>query len=126
MDEEVRIILIIDDSRVSRMMVKAIAKQKYSNAIIYETANADETFSLEIAEELTHIICDYNMPGMDGLSLCEKLQKKHPKAYICLLTANIQVAIRNKAEKIGIHFVKKPVTEERINNILSKTGGQDG
>lgn len=116
-------ILIIDDSRVSRMMVKGIAKQKYPDAFIVEAGNADETLALEIDTELTHIICDYNMPGMDGLSLCQELKKLHPNAYINLLTANVQAAIRNKAQDMGIHFTKKPVTEERILSILSKKGG---
>ena len=119
---EVRTILIIDDSRVSRMMVRGIAKQKYPDATFYEAGNGDETLALDIDTELTHIICDYNMPGMDGLTLCEQLKKQHTTTYITLLTANVQAAIRNKAEDMGIHFTKKPVTEERILSILSKKG----
>jgi len=119
---EIRNILIIDDSKVSRMMVKAIAKQHFPDAVIFEAGNGDETLKLEINQELTHIICDYNMPGMDGLTLCEELKKQHPGSYITLLTANVQAATRNKAEERGIHFTKKPVTEERILSILSKQG----
>lgn len=119
---ETRIILIIDDSRVSRMMVKAIAVQKYPDAIIYEAGNAEETLAMEINDELTHIICDYNMPGVDGLTLCTELKKQHPNTYIVLLTANIQASTRNKAEDLDIHFTKKPVVEARILSILSKSG----
>ena len=119
---EKRTVLIVDDSRVSRMMVKSIAKQNYPEVTIFEAGNADDTLALDITDELTHIICDYNMPGMDGLSLCKALQKDHPSSYITLLTANIQAATRNKAQDMGIHFAKKPVTEERILSILSKQG----
>lgn len=124
MNEE-KAILIIDDSRVSRMIVKGIVKQSYPNASIIESGDAKETLALEIKDEFTHIICDYNMPGMDGLSLCEELQKRFPSSYIALLTANIQATIRNRAQDIGIDFVKKPVTEERILSILSKSGSQN-
>jgi len=120
---EKRTILIIDDSRVSRMMVEGIAKQAYPEATIFEAGNADETIALNITDELTHIICDYNMPGMDGLTLCKKLQKDHASSYITLLTANIQSATRNKAQEQGIHFAKKPVTKERILSILAKQSG---
>jgi len=122
---EKRTILIIDDSRVSRMMVKSLAKQNYPEASIFEAGNAQEALALDITDELTHIICDYSMPGMDGLSLCKELQKDHPTSYITLLTANIQAAIRNRAQDMGIHFKKKPVTEERILSILSKEGHKD-
>lgn len=113
-------ILVIDDSRVSRMMVKAILKQKFPDAKLYEAGNAEETLALEINDNLTHIICDYNMPGMDGIELSTELQKRYPDAIITLLTANIQASIRNKAEDQGIYFAKKPVTEERILSILAK------
>lgn len=119
---ETRNVLIIDDSKVSRMMVKAIVTQHYPDAIIYEAGNGDETLNLEIKDELTHIICDYNMPGMDGLTLCQELKKKHPASYITLLTANVQAATRNKAQDMGIHFTKKPVMEDRILSILEKKG----
>lgn len=121
---ETRAILIIDDSRVSRMMVKAIVKQHYPEAPIFEAGDAEETLALDINDELTHIICDYNMPGMDGLTLSVKLKELYPNAYITLLTANIQAATRHKAEDMGIRFTKKPVTEERILSILSKDGSQ--
>lgn len=103
-------------------MVKAIVTQHYPDAIIYEAGNGDETLNLEIKDELTHIICDYNMPGMDGLTLCQELKKKHPASYITLLTANVQAATRNKAQDMGIHFTKKPVMEDRILSILEKKG----
>ncbi len=119
---DTRSILIIDDSRVSRMMVKAIVQQHYPDALIIEAANAEETRALDIQDELTHIICDYNMPGDDGLTLSEELKKQHPNTYITLLTANVQASTRNKAEDKGIYFSKKPVTEERILSILSKSG----
>jgi len=118
---EVKGVLIIDDSRVSRLMVQAIVKQKYPESAIYEASNAEETLALTISDELSHIICDFNMPGMDGVELSKELQKRYPEAIITLLTANIQASIRNKAEDQGIHFAKKPVTEERIISILSKS-----
>ena len=117
---EVKAVLIIDDSRVSRLMVKAILKNKYSEAKLYEAGNAEETLALEINDDLSHIICDYNMPGMDGVELSTELQKRYPNAIITLLTANIQASIRIKAEDQGIYFAKKPVTEERILSILKK------
>ena len=118
---DVKGVLVIDDSRVSRLMVNAILKQHFPDAHLYEAGNAEETLALEINEELSHIICDFNMPGMDGIELSTELQKRHPNTVITLLTANIQASIRNKAEDQGLFFAKKPVTEERILSILKKT-----
>lgn len=113
-------ILIIDDSRVSRLMIKSIVSKEKPDMLIFEAANADEALAIQLAGNLTHIIVDFNMPGMDGITLSEELQKRHPDTSITLLTANIQASTRNKASDKGIKFAKKPVTEERILSILKK------
>jgi hypothetical protein len=46
--------------------------------------------------------------------LASKLLEKFPAAKIGLLTANIQEMVRKKASDLGISFIPKPITEERI------------
>ena len=117
---EKKAVLVVDDSRVSRMMIKAIIADTRPNWEIQEAGSGDE--ALTLLEDILHIdlmILDYNMPGMDGLTLGKELKQKHPEAKIHLLTANIQESIRQKANKAGVAFVKKPITEEKIVDILS-------
>jgi hypothetical protein len=38
---------------------------------------------------------------------------------ICLLTANVQEATREKAHSMGVQFAEKPITQARIDHILS-------
>jgi CheY-like chemotaxis protein len=40
--------------------------------------------------------------------------QRFPQAKIGLLTANIQESIQHKAEALGIGFISKPITEEKI------------
>ena len=62
---------------------------------------------------------------MNGLELCEKLRAQFPDTVIALLTANIQKEIQNKAESIGVDFLAKPPTEEKIcDYIASKEAGR--
>ncbi len=112
-------ILIVDDSRVSRMLIRAIITQEYPTLTIVEAGNGDELLNklpeLDTTHSFQFATVDLNMPGsIDGLALVTELIKRYPNIKAGLLTANIQDAIRQKAENLGIRFIAKPITEEKI------------
>ena len=113
-------ILIVDDSRVSRMMIKAIVIDVCPEWNIIEAANGDDALAKSIdIRAIDIMILDFNMPGMDGLTLAAILKEKYPEAQLSLLTANIQDSIQRKADKLGVGFVKKPITQEKIQGIIA-------
>ncbi len=113
-------VLIVDDSRVSRMMIKAIVADVCPEWNIIEAANGDDALAKSTdIQAIDVMILDFNMPGMNGLTLAEILKEKYPQAQLSLLTANIQESIQRKADKLGIGFVKKPITQEKIRGILT-------
>jgi len=71
------------------------------------------------AKTYDYMLVDFNMPGMNGLELGEKLRAQFPDAVIALLTANIQQEIQNKAENLGLDFIPKPPTEEKIRDYIA-------
>jgi len=107
-------ILVVDDSRVSRMLVRAIIDNADKQTEIVEACNGEDALIKTESVQMTVAILDLNMPGMDGLVLAKKLLKRFPKAKIGLLTANIQEVVREKAKALGITFIPKPITEEKI------------
>ena len=111
-------ILVVDDSRVSRMLIRAIISQADPQAQVIEASNGDEALAKTETVSVTMATLDLNMPGMDGLSLAVKLLERHPEAKIGLLTANIQEIVRQKADKLGIYFISKPITEEKIMSFI--------
>ncbi|RDH85395.1 MAG: response regulator [endosymbiont of Escarpia spicata] len=106
--------LIVDDSKLSRMMVRAIVKQVQGNWNIIEAENGEDALVKSEAETVDIMTLDYNMPGMDGLILAEHMRQRFPDASIALLTANIQDTIRQRAESAGVGFIQKPITEDKI------------
>jgi CheY-like chemotaxis protein len=111
-------ILIVDDSRVSRMLIRAIITQADPQADIIEASTGHEALEKVKDINITMATLDLNMPGIDGLSLASELLAKFPQAKIGLLTANIQEMVRQKAEALGISFISKPITEEKILNFI--------
>lgn len=112
-------ILVVDDSRVSRMMSRQFILGMHPDWRIEEAASAEDALlKLDtIAPDL--IVLDINMPGMGGLAAVEKLREKRPSARICLMTANVQDATRNKARALGVDFAAKPITETSIHQIIA-------
>jgi len=112
-------ILIIDDSRVSRMMIKSIIVDNHQDWKILEAQNADEAVEISEKNSIQLMVIDYNMPGRTGLEVSEDLKLQHPDAHFFMLSANIQDAIREKAEAMSLKFVSKPITEDKIKSIIS-------
>ncbi|HAT32340.1 MAG TPA: response regulator [Janthinobacterium sp.] len=112
-------VLVVDDSRVSRLMERQFILSKYPDWVIEEAATGEE--ALEKAPSLNPalILIDVNMPGMGGVAAAERLRALCPDAHISLVTANVQNATRNRAQEMGIGFMEKPVTEARIHQLIS-------
>lgn len=112
-------VLVVDDSRVSRMMSRQFILNQHPDWIIDEAGSGEEALIKLDTVVPNLILLDLNMPGMGGFAAVEKLRGKCPTAPICLLTANVQDATRSKASALGISFAEKPITEARIQQILS-------
>ncbi|MBM9546214.1 response regulator [Leptospira sp. 201903074] len=108
--------LIVDDSTVTRLMIRKIILDKYPDWEILEASSADDAKSLlNDHQDIDFFSLDQNMPGtLSGLDLAEDLKKDYKDVKIVLITANIQDTIKNRAKSIGIDFVEKPVTADKI------------
>lgn len=115
-------ILVVDDSRVSRMMSRAFILKKYPDWKIEEAATGEEAIEKMGAIAPALVLMDVNMPGMGGVAAAEKLREQYPALHIALQTANIQAAIRAKAVSIGAGFLEKPINEARIHKLLTDLG----
>ncbi len=109
-----RVMLIVDDSRMSRMMIRSFACESGEELRFIEAAHGEEALALEAGTQVDLMTVDYNMPGMDGLTVAEQLQARFPAARAALLTANIQDAMQRRAEAAQLQFIPKPVTEQKI------------
>ena len=66
---------------------------------------------------------DVNMPGMGGIEAAGRIRIKHPDVRIALCTANIQEGTEREAGRLGLIFVRKPVTEASIAQMVTAFEG---
>jgi len=112
-------VLVVDDSKISRLLSKQYILQRHPGWTIVEAASGEEAIDKLQTVTPDLILLDLNMPGMGGLAAVDKIQAKCPSAHITLLTANVQDATREKARALGIGFAEKPITEARIDQIIA-------
>jgi CheY-like chemotaxis protein len=112
-------LLIVDDSKVSRMMIRAKFAQLQPDWAIVEASSGDEAINVACAGDVDYITMDVNMPGISGFEAVEKIRQINQKARIAMLTANLQESSRARAAELGATFVKKPATEPAIREALA-------
>ncbi len=112
-------LLIVDDSKVSRMVIRAHVKAVQPDWEFMEAATGEE--ALKIVDEAKPDFCtmDINMPGMLGTDAAEQILEKHPHMRIAIFSANVQDTMQTRANSIGSIFVAKPVTEKSIAIVLN-------
>jgi CheY-like chemotaxis protein len=112
-------ILIVDDSLISRMFMRKAVQGTFSHWNVLEASNGHDALSAVEGKQVNIALLDLNMPGgINGLALAKSLKDVYTDIQIALVTANIQSAVREKASALGVEFIAKPITEDKIVDFL--------
>ena len=113
-------IMIIDDSLVARMSLKACIPKDGGHEIkegndgsvaidLYQTFKPDVTFM------------DLTMPGVDGMAALAEIRRLDPTARVIILTADIQTRTIERVMELGAFgLLKKPPVKEAVQTELTK------
>lgn len=112
--------LLVDDSAISRVMLKSLIEDNFEGVSIVEADTAEQAIERCDNDNFDAIFLDLNMPGLDGLTVAPKLRELCPGASIALLTANFQERVKAKAEEAGLQFYAKPVTLEIVQDFMAR------
>lgn len=114
-----RTVLVVDDSKLARMVVKSILSKTRADWRVVEAAGPTEALDLLGREAADIALIDFNMPDRDGLSLAEELRAADPDMPMAIISANAQDAILARARELDTAFVEKPLTEDTLTAFLS-------
>lgn len=115
-------ILIVDDSKVSRMFICNYFHELHPDWQLFEADGGQQCLELADEHRFYAITLDYNMPGLNGLELAALLKVKQPNCFMGLLTANVQRFTQEDALHAGVKFYKKPVSLDLIKLISEDIG----
>ncbi|MBR5420882.1 MAG: response regulator [Lachnospiraceae bacterium] len=107
-------VLIVDDSRMSRRMLRNILESG-GFQVVGEAENGVNGVKAYQALRPDAVTLDITMPEMDGLTALEEILKLDPHANACMITAAGQQDKLIRALRAGAkRFISKPFNEEEI------------
>jgi CheY-like chemotaxis protein len=112
-------ILVVDDSKLARMVMASAFRRIRPEWSLVECANADEALATVAGGAVDIALIDFNMPGTDGLELVARIRKTHPGMPVAVVSANVQDEIIGRARELDAGFIPKPLTDEALAAFLS-------
>ncbi|MCJ2016430.1 response regulator [Methylobacterium sp. E-065] len=112
-------VLIVDDSKLARLVAAKLLRQVKPDWDVVEAANADAAAAMVGERRIDVALLDFNMPGRDGLELAADLRAANPGMPIAVVSANIQDEIIARSRGVGATFLPKPLTEEALAGFVS-------
>jgi CheY-like chemotaxis protein len=109
-----RILLVDDDPDVLEMYQHVLTRLPSQPQLSTATSGARAMAMLE-ADPFRLLICDLNMPKMDGLQVLSIVRRKHPQVRTVALTGLVDEHFRSRAYALGVDlFWHKPSNETEI------------
>lgn len=113
-------ILIVDDSRTSRKILKGILEGA-GYEIIGEATNGQEGYDSYVELKPDIVTMDITMPVLDGIEALKKIKGEFPDAKVVMVTAAGQKTKMVEAVQNGANeFVSKPFDPEQLKKIMDK------
>ncbi len=114
-------VLIVDDSRAMRMIIRRTLRQAgFSGLEIREAASGRDALVQTGVEPVDLILADWSMPEMDGLTLLIELRRTHQTPF-CFLTPQGTQQMRDKARAAGANLlISKPFTPDSFAEDLGR------
>lgn len=109
-----RTVLVVDDSKLARMVACAALTKLRPNWTCIEAADSNQALDALRTRDVDILLIDLNMPGEGGLALAADFRRQRPAMPIAVVTANIQDEIVARVRELDATFVPKPLTQDAL------------
>lgn len=111
-------ILAIDDNEDNLILLKALIKDNFQNALVVTALSGKKAIKMALDESPDVILLDIIMPEMDGFEVCRRLKedsmlKEIPVVFLTALKGDKQSRI-NALECGAEAFLSKPIDESEL------------
>ena len=115
-------ILVVDDSITVRQQVStALTSAGFS--VVEAADGLDGLAQVERHADLAMVLCDVNMPRMDGIQMLESMKAggAHPELHVLMLTTEAAPTLVDRAKKAGAKgWIVKPFKPELLVGAVKK------
>ena len=119
-------VMVVDDMSVSRGLILQALDWMGIQHVDY-CVDGESALRKLAARPVHLVISDYNMPGMDGLTLLEGLRKGRTTQRIgfILITGSTDAGLMERGNKLGMNnYIKKPFSPEALKACIERVVGR--
>ena|SRR5438105_1216472 len=103
-----RRVLIVDDLSEIRLVMRLLLEADGELEVIGEAADGGEAVRMARELQPDAVLLDVRMPDMSGFDVVPLLREVAPRTAVLLLTALPAVEVAERAEALGVGYVRKP------------------
>ncbi|SKA37081.1 response regulator [Consotaella salsifontis] len=119
-------VMIVDDQRTSRMLIRDALQQIGIENVIF-AVDGEEALKTMMTTPCHIIISDFNMPKLDGLQLLKAIRSYGPtkKVPFIILTGKGDKNLVQKAAALGVNnFLVKPISVPVLQKTMEAVVGK--
>src|SRR6185295_3000178 len=117
-NKDTRILVVDDEPLMSDSLRQHLTDEGYSVDV---SSSATEAIDLFDGSAHHLVICDLQLPDMDGLELLRHMKDAKPNTEVIVVTAYGSVQTAVEATKAGaFYFVEKPFDFEELSPLVEK------
>jgi CheY-like chemotaxis protein len=116
-------ILVVDDARFIRDLVRKAVKAQYPSAQVDDAADGLQAQSKMKAGTYHVLLCDWEMPNMSGLELLQwmRSEERYQKTPFLMITSRSEKSHIVKAVEAGVSdYIGKPFNNEQLGTKLAR------
>ena len=113
-------ILIVDDSRTSRFLIRHLVEQLAPNSEVIEATDTNSALLHSKQHVIYKAIIDFHMPGGNGLDLALKLQEHYPKIKLAIISANAPIPLQAHHKILSVTQLGKPIQPAHLLQFLQQ------
>ena len=112
------ILLVDDDQNLVTTLSYGLSKAMGRAISVAVCFNDSEALAMLATQRFDVVISDFNMPGVSGLELLNKIRQDHPEMILVLITAYGTDVLEEEVHRLGIGYITKPFEPTRLVQII--------
>jgi two-component system, LuxR family, response regulator FixJ len=109
------VVVVEDDTALREALTYAFGVQGYR---VQAFPDADDLWAhREVCTDKSCLVVDHNLPGMDGLTLIQRLRKEGRRAPAILVTTPTR-ALSDRAAALHVPLVEKPLLNGALDRMV--------
>jgi two-component system response regulator FlrC len=118
--DPLNILLIDDDRNLVTTLSYGLRKAMQDPVSVATCFSGSEALSLLATQPFDVIVSDFNMPGMSGLELLQRIRQEHGEWVLVLSTAYGTDALEEGARQLGVGYITKPFEPSLLAQLIKE------